>query len=216
MNQSLVSCVMPTKDRRDFVPAAIHSFQEQTYEPRELVILDDGEGSIEDLVPTDLRIRYFYSTIRRPIGAKRNLLAEISRGEIICHWDDDDWSAPGRIADQVKRLLNSGAPLTGYHSILFYEVANRHLFRYEGPCAQYAVGTSLCYLKSWWQTHQFNEQAERCEDNDLVYPNLGLIASDDGTQYIVAQIHPGNTCPKDTKSYREVPVSSLPRGFPLR
>ena len=45
----LVSCIMPTADRRRFVPQAIRNFLAQDYAERELVILDDGADSIADL-----------------------------------------------------------------------------------------------------------------------------------------------------------------------
>jgi hypothetical protein len=42
----LVSCIMPTANRRRFVPEAIRLFLAQDYLEKELVILDDGEDSV--------------------------------------------------------------------------------------------------------------------------------------------------------------------------
>ena len=53
----LVTCLLPTADRRDLVPNAIRQFLEQDYPWRELIILDDGENSVEDLVPNHPNIR---------------------------------------------------------------------------------------------------------------------------------------------------------------
>jgi glycosyltransferase involved in cell wall biosynthesis len=66
----LVSCIMPTANRRAFVPRAIQYFLRQDYPEKELVILDDGEDSVADLIPADPRIRYLRETRRRTIGAK--------------------------------------------------------------------------------------------------------------------------------------------------
>jgi hypothetical protein len=52
----LVSCIMPTCDRRSFVPQAIRYFQRQDYPARELVIVDDGLEPVRDLLPADPRI----------------------------------------------------------------------------------------------------------------------------------------------------------------
>ena len=41
----LVSCVMPTANRRPYVAQAIRYFQRQDYPNKELVILDDGEDT---------------------------------------------------------------------------------------------------------------------------------------------------------------------------
>jgi glycosyltransferase involved in cell wall biosynthesis len=57
----LVSCLMPTADRREFIPCAIRCFKNQDYENLELIILDDGEQEIRDLIPSDPRIRYIQS-----------------------------------------------------------------------------------------------------------------------------------------------------------
>lgn len=61
----LVSCVMPTADRRAFVPQAIRAFLRQEYEPCELLILDDGADAIGDLIPDDERIRYVWTSAIR-------------------------------------------------------------------------------------------------------------------------------------------------------
>ncbi len=90
----LVSCVMPTFDRRRFVPDAIDGFWSQTYPDRELVIVDDGTDPIADLVPDDPMIRYVRLDQRLKTGAKRNAACRAARGDVIVHWDDDDWSSP--------------------------------------------------------------------------------------------------------------------------
>src|SRR5688572_14083799 len=103
---------MPTRNRGEFLRLAVESFQRQTYPNLELVIIDDSDVDITHLVPSDDRIRLYRSTQRRSIGAKRNIACSRADGEIICHWDDDDWSAPNRITDQVTRLQESKAALT--------------------------------------------------------------------------------------------------------
>jgi glycosyltransferase involved in cell wall biosynthesis len=44
MKQRLVSCIMPTFNRRAFVPQAIRYFLRQDFEHKELIIVDDGDG----------------------------------------------------------------------------------------------------------------------------------------------------------------------------
>src|SRR5262245_52787970 len=58
-SEPLASCIMPTCDRRSFVPQAIRCFQRQDYRNLELVIVDDGVDPIGDCIPEDSRIRYF-------------------------------------------------------------------------------------------------------------------------------------------------------------
>src|ERR1051325_9116597 len=100
----LVSCIMPTHNRRACVPRAIRCFLQQDYVPCELVILDDGTDPVADLVPADPRIRYRRVEAFASLGTKRNRCVEESRGELIAHWDDDDWHAPHRLQSQVQTL----------------------------------------------------------------------------------------------------------------
>lgn len=109
----LVSCVMPTADRRAFVELAIRQFQRSDYPSLELVIVDDGRDPVGDLEVLDPRIRYVRVTKRRSIGHKRNLGCEAATGALIAHWDDDDWYAPARLRYQVLSIASGNADVTG-------------------------------------------------------------------------------------------------------
>ncbi|HYI13238.1 MAG TPA: glycosyltransferase [Thermoanaerobaculia bacterium] len=109
----LVSCIMPTFDRRPFLPLALECFRQQTYPRRELIVVDDGTDSVEDLVRGEPDVRYIRLKRRLTIGAKRNLACREARGEIIAHWDDDDWYGPTRLAVQVEPILSGDADITG-------------------------------------------------------------------------------------------------------
>ena len=98
----LVSCIMPTYNRRRFVPQAIKYFLRQDYPSKELIILDDGTDSVDDLIPSDDRILYFRFPEKRTLGTKLNLGCESAKGEIVAHWDDDDWYDPGRLRYKVE------------------------------------------------------------------------------------------------------------------
>src|SRR5262245_31519656 len=130
-SQPLVSCVMPTADRRGFVPQAIRYFQQQDYKNKELVIVDDGNESAADLISPDANIRYIRLTGRRSLGAKRNECVEACRGDLIMHWDDDDWMAPRRITYQVEALLREDAEVCGLDRMLFYHVEKDEVWLYH-------------------------------------------------------------------------------------
>ncbi|MBP3960494.1 glycosyltransferase [Gemmata sp. G18] len=46
----LVSCIMPTRNRRVRSARALHNFLAQDYPNKELVVIDDGTDSVADLV----------------------------------------------------------------------------------------------------------------------------------------------------------------------
>src|SRR3954447_10293322 len=103
----LVSCVMPTRNRRRFVRQAIWYFLRQDYPEKELLVVDDGEDGVSGLVPADDRPRHIRLDQRASLGAKRNLGCELARGELVAHFDDDDWIGPGRLDAQVVELERS-------------------------------------------------------------------------------------------------------------
>jgi glycosyltransferase involved in cell wall biosynthesis len=79
-SEQLISCIMPTRNRRNFVAQSISYFLRQDYPFKELIILDDGEDAVGDLLPDDERIRYVHLNQGLSLGAKRNLGCELSRG----------------------------------------------------------------------------------------------------------------------------------------
>jgi glycosyltransferase involved in cell wall biosynthesis len=155
----LISCIMPTANRRRFVPQALRMFLAQDYPQKELVILDDGEDSVADLVPSDSRIRYLRSDCRQPLGAKRNIACKEARGDLIAHWDDDDWYAPARLRCQVEALVASDADLCGLDRVLFFDPMAKRAWEYVHPSAhpRWVCGATLCYCKSPWRQNPFPE-----------------------------------------------------------
>jgi O-antigen biosynthesis protein len=118
----LVSCIMPTFNRRRFLPFALKAFNSQDYPARELIVVDDGNDSVGDLVEKAPRARYVRLSARASIGEKRNRACAEARGSIIAHWDDDDWYAPGRLSSQIAPLLAGEADLTGLENSFMLEL----------------------------------------------------------------------------------------------
>jgi glycosyltransferase involved in cell wall biosynthesis len=146
----LVSCIMPTFHRRAFAPRAIENFLRQDYPDKELIIVDHGPDPIEDLIPTDPRIRYRRCGDQITLGAKRNLACQESHGEIILHWDDDDWEADWRISYQVENLLKERADICGLDKVYYYDSAANRAWQYVYPAGgkPWVGGNTLCYRKS--------------------------------------------------------------------
>src|SRR5262249_1150426 len=109
----LISCIMPTYNRRSFLPLSLEAFESQDYPARELIVVDDGTDPIHDIVDKVASVRYVRLPARTSIGVKRNRACAEARGAIIAHWDDDDWYAPSRLTRQVAPMLAGDADLTG-------------------------------------------------------------------------------------------------------
>jgi glycosyltransferase involved in cell wall biosynthesis len=191
----MISCIMPTRDRRRFVAEAIRCFLTQTYTDSELIIVDDGMDRVQDLVPAGGRVRYYHLQMRRTIGEKRNIACSKANGDLIASWDDDDAYHPERLAQQAAVLAaNPDAPLTGYHSITFWDERNAQAWHYLND-GHYACGTSFMYRASWWRGHEFLPM-DRSEDNTYLRM-CGSIPATDGREMCVARIHEGNAANYD-------------------
>ncbi|HVA45528.1 MAG TPA: glycosyltransferase [Pirellulales bacterium] len=101
--KKLVSVVMPVFNGQAFLAQAVESVLAQTYQPIELIAVDDGstDASADILAGFGSRIR----VIRQPnagVSAARNAGIEQARGELIAFLDQDDWWQPEKVARQVE------------------------------------------------------------------------------------------------------------------
>ena len=197
----LVSCVMPTFDRRPFVPQSVSYFLRQDYPAKELIIVDDSPEPVSDLLPTDPRIVYRRLEARTVLGAKRNLACDLARGSIIVHWDDDDWASPDRVSVQVAALTSGDADVCGTGSLLCYEPATSSAWRFTWPdgLRPWAAGTSLCFRKELWTRCPFPDVAIG-EDTRFVFsPAVRRVADVRAAGCVVGIIHGANTVPKSVR-----------------
>ncbi len=92
------------------IERAIRSAQGQAWPRVQIVVVDDcsSDGSwsvIETLSAKDARIRPVRHAANRGVGAARNSILEHATGEFVAFFDDDDTSAPERIALQHTRIV---------------------------------------------------------------------------------------------------------------
>ena len=199
----LISCVMPTRDRRRFAGQAIRYFLRQDYAARELIVLDDGHDAIEDLLPRgDDRLRYVRLDGYHSIAAKRNLGCRLARGSLIAHWDDDDWYAPDRLSRQVAELIAHDAQVCGAGELLHYGLAQgaAWLLAPENDGPWLAPGT-LVYDRRLWQRRPFDESQSMDGAYARWLPPDGCHATADSSYYL-AVLHTANTAARNLSDPR--------------
>jgi glycosyltransferase involved in cell wall biosynthesis len=198
-SEPLVSCIMPTYNRRSFIPQALRCFLRQDYANLELIILDDGTDPVADCVPEHERIRYHRLEKKLTIGAKRNLACAQARGEFIVHWDDDDWYPSWRVSAQFRALLDRHADLCGSSQVLYYDADadTAWEYRYAAPSTAWVAGNTLAYRKSLWQQHHFPD-IQVGEDSRFVWSIAKHTVVDlANPQLCIGAVHRGNTSRKD-------------------
>ena len=195
---SRVSCIMPTYNRRRFVPLAVRWFLAQDWPDRELIVVDDGTEPAADLLPQDARIRYVRLERRHSLGAKRNLACQAARGEVIVHWDDDDWSAPTRLTYQVSALRQASAAVCGLTRVYYHQPASGRSWQYVYPDGHrpWVSGNTLCYTHDFWRRNPFPD-INVGEDARFLWsdPSRRLLVLEDPS-FFVACIHGANVDPK--------------------
>ncbi len=103
----LVSAVITTYDRPQFVMRAIRSVSAQTYRPLETIIVEDGSDSGVKALLEEERlhdVQYVCHDKNRGLAAARNTGLRLAQGEYVAYLDDDDEWKPERIEKQMKLL----------------------------------------------------------------------------------------------------------------
>jgi glycosyltransferase involved in cell wall biosynthesis len=190
---------MPTCDRRRFVGRALRYFLEQDYPNREMVVVDDGADCVADLIPADPRIRYVRLPERRTIGAKRNVACEQARGELVVHWDDDDWSAPRRLRYQVEMFESQDVDVSGLRAVFFCNPATGQAWRYEYPAGRrpWVHDPTFCYRRRFWEGAPFPDTSFGVDTSYLWQGPPKRVGALPDSSFYVALVHPGNTSRKN-------------------
>ena len=110
MEKSLVSIILPTYNRAEFIGKALDSVLAQTYGNWECVLIDDGSTDhTRDVLAAfdDSRIRFFRQENRGVSGA-RNAGIAACRGDVIALLDSDDEWLPAKLETQLSYMRANG------------------------------------------------------------------------------------------------------------
>ena len=112
MNEgSLISVIIPTKDRSTELARAIKSVLSQTYQSFEILVVDDKSSEDVKLVTEkfeDNRIKYFLNTkIESNANVCRNIGLQNAKGEFVAMLDSDDAWLPHHLESKLTFLLEN-------------------------------------------------------------------------------------------------------------
>lgn len=171
MSSLLVSIITPwTPNRIDFMKRLANCVTSQSYKNHEW-LTDSEPGTI---------------------GEKRNRLCEKAKGEIIVHFDSDDWYGPEYIASCVAHILTTGGDVTGIKDAYFLDEEKQRAWLYEYKGSQpYVIGSGMMYRRSVWERNHFKAINEGEDMHFLT--NAGKIKPHGNVLSMFARIHGDNT-----------------------
>src|ERR1700733_11401945 len=108
-----ISVICPTYNRPERHKNLYEVFNAQDYKEKELLVFDDSpESSPFFSGLQDQRVKYTHipsisSIATFSIGVKRNCLVQMASGDIVSHFDDDDYYGPAYLSTMKKLLADS-------------------------------------------------------------------------------------------------------------
>ena len=101
MDQPLISAIICTHNRANYLKAAVDSLRSQTYHPYDIIIIDnastDNTRQVIEAFGPDPPITYVYEGTLG-LSTARNRGAQVARGQILAYLDDDAEAATGWLA----------------------------------------------------------------------------------------------------------------------
>lgn len=190
MSEPLVSVLLCTINRAERMKIAVDCFRQQTYPNLELIVVASGVQDVSELVADILNCTYIWSTAKN-LSTKRNAGIRAAQGTYICHFDDDDWSGPERVADQYAALLRGGPGkvMHGYSTAFWWDEVRNCASQYRGS----AWGATLFYERAWALEHPWLEDRDLAEDSPFI-SNASMscaLAHSDARDNFVAVMHDG-------------------------
>jgi glycosyltransferase involved in cell wall biosynthesis len=165
-SKPLVSVVLTTRDRPVLLPVALACFRQQTYQNRELIIVDDGMAApVSDDAAAAVGGRLLRVAPDTPLGAKLNAGIHVARGALCHKMDDDDWYAPEFLERMVdawvtQRQSVCRPAIAWLQPYLVFDLADWKIRRAPRTLA---VGATLVFAREDWTERPF--RAVRRDDD---------------------------------------------------
>lgn len=177
----LVSVIIPTYNRAQYIGEAIESVLAQTYRFVEIIVVDDGsvDNTRKILEAYENKIRYVYQENKGPSIA-RNLGARLARGQYLAFLDSDDMWHSQKLEIQMdifsknKSILALSAIMIDYHedcmkNAVRFDVYDIRCYHLDELLVKQQMATpTVVILKEFFDScGGFREDLKLCEDHDL-------------------------------------------------
>jgi len=170
----------------------------------EWIILDDGTDKVGDIFASSglKNVRYYSEDIKINIGAKRNKLNELAKGDIMVCFDDDDYYCPERVSHVVSRLAaNPGIEICGSSEIYMFYTDNKTIYRLGPYNPNHATNGTMAYKRSYIKNHKYDETVTHAEETSFLNGYRERMIQLDPHKVMLVLSHSQNTF--DKKKIRE-------------
>ena len=204
-----VSILMPTYNRRKFLPLIMYNLNNMDYDKSKLewCILDDGKEPLfenteklyeikKELHP--MKINYVYNKVKKHIGVKRNLLVKQAKNKIYIMMDDDDIYFPSYIKHSIDTLKGSKIGLVGSNHMLFvYSTHNYNMSKIECKAKRQIHEATMCFTKKYFNSMPGFSKSNLGEGANIVDFNEKNSAFTNIHQSMICFCHIGNSFNKE-------------------
>ncbi len=200
LNQPFVSIIMPARNAEKYITQAIESFLTQTYQNKELIIINDASSDntksiIQHYTKQHPHIIIKHHFFKRGIAKTRNKALDLAQGEYIGHLDADDILQPNAIEIATQTITSNKELALVYSGYYTINETNNIIAKFLPP--SYSI-ENLPQLG--WQHFGLYKKSIAI---DLGKFNENLITCSDGDFFMrLAQKYPCQRIPKYLYNYR--------------
>jgi|SRR5580700_603647 glycosyltransferase involved in cell wall biosynthesis len=235
-----VSIITPTMNRQKLLPALWDCIRAQSVQDIEWLIHDGSSQPASMFDPiNDPRVRYMHVPEAMTIGAKRNDLCRAANGEIIVHFDDDDFYGPHYIQGMISYMTAQNASFVKLFGFFLYQQTHKAFAYWDlerafpihfhvAPDRQpylvpnnahhmsdkWGFGFSFVFHRTVWEAVQFPDQnhGEDQKFADAVVARFKSDGKQDFDRTCLHIIHTSNTSAAFPQQI--LPTATLPQAFP--
>lgn len=184
-----VSLIVPTGNRNLLLKHCIAQAMAQTcVDPFEVIVVDGGSSGDRFLRSFEAAhffrsgdLRFYSVDPKTTVGERRNIAIEHARGELIAHFDDDDFYHPNYLGELLQ-WWDAQDPLAlgGFSQFWHYDFLRKRGWKTNLWDAGHPYGATFLYPKSTWESVGGFPAKQRGEDQDFfqaIERSLGRIAA---------------------------------------
>ncbi len=175
-----ISVIIPTFNRKHILPRALDSVFNQTYQPLEIILVDDGStDGTADWLSANYSSLQIIQQSNKGVSSARNAGINRAKGEWIALLDSDDEWLPDKLAKQVQALKENPKFLFCHTNEIWIRNGIRvnqmkkhkkyggNIFEKCLDICRISPSSSLFYKSILDNVGLFDEELKVCEDYDL-------------------------------------------------